>query len=97
MQTEILPRQHHEDSDHHLARLAQPRARLVEGDHSVQHPVDDVAGGKARVKDERPQHCRNGLGDDATDIIEASAKAYVDAINRMIADKNDNTELKAEV
>ena len=33
----------------------------------------------------------------STDIIEASAKAYVDAINRMVAVQTDNTETKAEV
>jgi 2-isopropylmalate synthase len=33
----------------------------------------------------------------STDIIEASAKAYVDAINRMVAAKGDTPELKAEL
>jgi 2-isopropylmalate synthase len=33
----------------------------------------------------------------STDIIEASAKAYLDAINRMVAVETDDTETKAEV
>jgi len=33
----------------------------------------------------------------STDIIEASAKAYVDAINRMVAAKGGTTELKVEL
>jgi 2-isopropylmalate synthase len=33
----------------------------------------------------------------STDIIEASAKAYVDAINRMLAVQTDNKEMKADV
>lgn len=33
----------------------------------------------------------------STDIIEASAKAYVDAINRMAMAQGDNTETKAEI
>ncbi len=33
----------------------------------------------------------------STDIIEASAKAYVDAINRMVAAKGETPELKAEL
>ena len=33
----------------------------------------------------------------STDIIEASAKAYVDAINRMVAAKGGSSELKVEL
>ena len=33
----------------------------------------------------------------STDIIEASAKAYVDAINRMVAAQSGAAELKVEL
>ena len=61
-----------------------------------------ITGGKealgeatVRIKNEAG---RTFIGRGAsTDIIEASAKAYVDAINRMLAVQIDSEEMKADV
>ena len=65
------------------------------------YTIRAVTGGKealgeasVRISEEGRIYIGRGI---STDIIEASAKAYIDAINRMVADKNDNTELKAEL
>ena len=65
------------------------------------YTIRAVTGGKealgeasVRISEEGRIYIGRGI---STDIIEASEKAYIDAINRMVADKSDNTELKAEV
>ncbi|MBN2591807.1 MAG: 2-isopropylmalate synthase [Sedimentisphaerales bacterium] len=65
------------------------------------YTIRAVTGGKealgeasVRISEEGKIYIGRGI---STDIIEASAKAYIDAINRMVADKDDKTELKAEV
>jgi len=49
-----------------------------------------------KIKDNERIYIGRGI---STDIIEASAKAYVDAINRMVATKRkgDEEEIKAEL
>ncbi|MCU0914123.1 MAG: 2-isopropylmalate synthase [Planctomycetes bacterium] len=47
-----------------------------------------------RIRDDGRTFIGRGV---STDIIEASAKAYVDAINRMVAAKNGMEELKVEL
>jgi 2-isopropylmalate synthase len=47
-----------------------------------------------RIKDDGRTFIGRGV---STDIIEASAKAYVDAINRMVAARGGVAEMKAEV
>jgi 2-isopropylmalate synthase len=47
-----------------------------------------------RIKDDGRTFIGRGI---STDIIEASAKAYVDAINRMVAAKNVTSDSKSEI
>jgi 2-isopropylmalate synthase len=65
------------------------------------YSIRAVTGGKealgeatVRIKDDGRTFIGRGI---STDIIEASAKAYVDAINRMVSVKNAATDAKAEL
>jgi 2-isopropylmalate synthase len=65
------------------------------------YSIRAITGGKealgeatVRIKDDGRTFIGRGI---STDIIEASAKAYVDAINRMVSAKNVTPEVKAEL
>jgi 2-isopropylmalate synthase len=65
------------------------------------YTIRAVTGGKealgeatVRIKDNGRTFIGRGI---STDIIEASAKAYVDAINRMVSAKNAAPDVKAEL
>jgi len=49
---------------------------------------------RVRIKDDGRTFVGRGI---STDIIEASAKAYIDAINRMAAAKGGAPKLKVEL
>ena len=65
------------------------------------YSIRAVTGGKealgeatVRIRDDGRTFIGRGI---STDIIEASAKAYVDAINRMVSAQNAKPDLKAEL
>jgi 2-isopropylmalate synthase len=67
------------------------------------YSIRAVTGGKealgeatVRISDDGRTYIGRGV---STDIIEASAKAYIDAINRMMAEKNKDRppQVKAEL
>ena len=65
------------------------------------YSIRAVTGGKeaigeaiVRISEAGRTYIGRGI---STDIIEASAKAYVDAINRMVSDKGEKPELKVEL
>ena len=65
------------------------------------YSIRAVTGGKealgeatVRIKDDGRTFIGRGI---STDIIEASGKAYIDAINRMVAAKGGTSELKVEL
>ncbi|OHB64776.1 MAG: 2-isopropylmalate synthase [Planctomycetes bacterium RBG_13_62_9] len=65
------------------------------------YSIRAVTSGKEALGEATVRICDNGrtfIGRGvSTDIIEASAKAYVDAINRMVAAQNSTTELKVQL
>ena len=65
------------------------------------YSIRAITGGKealgeasVRIKNDKRKFTGRGI---STDIIEASAKAYVDAINRMVAAEGKEEEEKAEL